>query len=136
MQNCLSYFSCGDTMTCINIGVLCHFFHCNQIHVTPGQVKEVQMCVPTSGNPLTTPLCCSFALTDEMQVFLSCACNTQIRQEEEAESPWSRSSFQTCSGVCLHGKGEGQCQRRQGWEEAHYSKSQGFIRTPKCYESR
>lgn len=67
------------------------------------------MCIPMSGYPLAAPLCCSFALTDEMQMFTKHACGTQIRQEEEAESLWSCSSFQTCSEVSLRGKGEGQC---------------------------
>lgn len=109
MQNGLSYFSCGYMMTCINIGVLSCSFHCNQIHATPNKLglEKVQMCVPMSGYLFATPLCYPFALTDEMQMFTSHACETQISQKEKVESPWSCSSFRTCSEVCLHGKGEG-----------------------------
>lgn len=97
MQNFLSYFSCGYMMTCIIIEVLSHAFHCNQIHVTPNklELEEVQVCISMSGYPLATPLCDSFAPTDEMQMFSSHPCETQIRQKEEAESPLGYSSFQT-----------------------------------------
>lgn len=112
MQNRLSYFSCGYMATCINIGALSHSFQCNQILITPNYpgLEEVQMCIPMSGCALTTPLCCPFALTDEMQIFTSPACEAQIRQEEEEEGPLSCSSFHTC-GEALHGRGEGQCQQ-------------------------
>lgn len=136
MQNCLSYFSCGCMVTCINIGVLSHSFQCNQFLITPNYpgLEEEQMCIPTSGCSLTTPLCCPFALTDEMQIFTSRACEAQIRQEE-AEGPQSCSSFHTC-GEALRGWGGGQCQQRHAWEPAHSSKSLGFIRARKHYGSR
>lgn len=94
----------------------------------PNQLEEVQACVPVSGYPLATSSCCSFALTNEMQMFTSCACETQISREEEVESPQSCSSFRTCNEVSLHRKGEGQCQWRHGWEQACSSKSLRFIR--------
>lgn len=79
--------------------------------------EEVQMCIPMSGCSLTTPLCCPFVLTDEMQIFTSQACEAQIRQEEEEEGPQSCSSFHTC-GAALHGQGGGQCQQRHAGEPA------------------
>lgn len=103
----------------------------------PG-LEEVQMCIPMSGCSLTTPLCCPFALTDEMQIFTSRVCKAQIRQEEEEEKeegPQSCSSFHTC-GEALHGQGEGQCQQRHVWEQARSSESLGCIRAPKRRDSR